>query len=59
MTFADAVEAVVWLRDPRHADEMNAVYREIVKPNPPARATVRIAPIRPQALIEIMITVSR
>lgn len=54
MTFADCVDAVVWLRDPRHAAAMNAVYREIVKPNPPARATVRLPPSSADALIEIM-----
>ncbi|MFN7920434.1 MAG: RidA family protein [Bryobacteraceae bacterium] len=54
MTFADAIDAVVWLRDPRHASAMNEVYREIVKPNPPARATVRLSPTDPDALIEIM-----
>jgi 2-iminobutanoate/2-iminopropanoate deaminase len=59
MTVADVAEAVVWLRDPRHAAEMNSVYRDIVKPNPPARATVRISPLHPQALIEIMMTATR
>lgn len=54
MTFADAVEAVVWLRDPRHAAAMNEVYREIVKPLPPARATVRLSPNTADGLIEIM-----
>lgn len=59
MTFADAVDAVVWLRDPRHAAEMNAVYREIVKPLPPARATVRLSPNPPDGLIEIMMIAHR
>jgi 2-iminobutanoate/2-iminopropanoate deaminase len=54
MTFADAVDAVVWLRDPRHAAAMNEVYREIVKPLPPARATVRLSPNSADGLIEIM-----
>jgi enamine deaminase RidA (YjgF/YER057c/UK114 family) len=54
MTFADAVDAVVWLRDPRHAAAMNEVYREIVNPNPPSRATVRLSPNTADGLIEIM-----
>jgi enamine deaminase RidA (YjgF/YER057c/UK114 family) len=59
MTFANAVDTVVWLRDPRHAAGMNSVYREMVKPNPPARATVRIAPADADALIEIMMIAVR
>jgi 2-iminobutanoate/2-iminopropanoate deaminase len=54
MTFADTADAVVWLREPRHAAAMNEVYREIVKPNPAARATVRLSPGAADALIEIM-----
>ena len=54
MTFADTVDAVIWLREPRHAAAMNEVYREIVKPNPPARATVRLSPNTAEGLIEIM-----
>ncbi len=54
MTFADTVDAVIWLREPRHAAAMNEVYREIVKPNPPARATVRLSPNTADGLIEIM-----
>ena len=59
LTFADAVDAVVWLRDPRHAAAMNDVYREVVKPNPPARATVRLAPNSADGLIEIMMIASK
>jgi 2-iminobutanoate/2-iminopropanoate deaminase len=56
LTFSDALDAVVYLRDARHVADMNAVYREIVKPNPPVRATVRIAPIHPDSLIQIIMT---
>lgn len=59
MTFADAVDCVVWLQDARHFTGMNEVYREVVKPNPPARATVRIAPASAAALIEIMMIASK
>jgi enamine deaminase RidA (YjgF/YER057c/UK114 family) len=56
MTFADTLEAVVWLRDPRHAGAMNQVYREIVKPKPAARATVRLAATDPDVLIQIVMS---
>lgn len=54
MTFADVLDSTVWLRDARDFSAMNEVYREVVKPDPPARATVRMAPLSPDALIEIM-----
>jgi len=44
MTFADVVESTVWMRDARDFAGMNEAYAEIVTPNPPARATVRISP---------------
>lgn len=59
MTFADTIDSVVWIRDGRLATAMNEVYREIVKPDPPARATVRIAPSSSEALIEIMMIASK
>lgn len=59
MTFGDVVDTVVWLRDGRHAVQMNEVYRQIVTPNPPARATVRIAPNNAEGLIEIMMIASK
>jgi 2-iminobutanoate/2-iminopropanoate deaminase len=59
MTFADTVDSVVWIRDGRLAQAMNEVYREVVKPGPPARATVRIAPSSSEALIEIMMIASK
>lgn len=55
-SLADSVEAVVWLRDPRDAAAMNAVYRDIVKPNPAARATVRLSPIGLDSRITITMT---
>ena len=36
------------------AAAMNEVYREVVKPNPPARATVLLAPGSAEGLVEIM-----
>ncbi|MBL8216945.1 MAG: hypothetical protein JNK87_39870 [Bryobacterales bacterium] len=55
-SLADSIEAVVWLRDPRDAAAMNAVYRDIVKPNPAARATVRLSPIDLDSRITINMT---
>lgn len=54
MTFANVVDSTVWLRDARDFAGMNEVYREIVGPDPPARATVRIPPNSGEMLIEIM-----
>jgi|GEM_PF-225186 len=54
MSWEDTVDAVVWLREPRYAAAMNEVYSGIVKPNPPARATVRLSPNSADGLIEIM-----
>jgi len=59
MTFADAVDCVVWLRDARHFAQMNEVYREYVKPDPPARATVRIPPTSSEGLIEVMMIAAK
>jgi enamine deaminase RidA (YjgF/YER057c/UK114 family) len=54
MTFANVVDATVWMRDARQFAEMNEVYGEIAGPHPPARTTVRIPPNSGESLIEIM-----
>jgi 2-iminobutanoate/2-iminopropanoate deaminase len=59
MTFADIVDSTVWLRDSRDFAGMNEVYREIVQPNPPARATVRIPPNSGKMLVEIMMVAEK
>ncbi len=58
-TFADVVDSVVWLRDARDFAGMNEVYRNVVKPDPPARATVRIPPASAEALVEIMMVAEK
>jgi enamine deaminase RidA (YjgF/YER057c/UK114 family) len=40
MDMSNAVFAQVWLAYPPHFDAMNEAYREIVKSDPPARATL-------------------
>jgi enamine deaminase RidA (YjgF/YER057c/UK114 family) len=59
MTFGDIVDSVVWLRDARHFQDMNAVYRETVTPNPPARATLRMPAVAADVLVEIMMVASK
>ena len=58
-TFADVVDSTVFLRDARDFQGMNEVYREIVRPNPPARATVRVPQVSGDSLVEIMMVASK
>ena len=58
MTFEDVVDSVVWLRDMRHAPQMDAVYRESA-PKPHPRTVVGIPPTSWNALVEIMVTAER
>ena len=58
-TFADVVDSTVFLRDGRDFQGMNEVYGEIVRPDPPARATVRVPQISGESLVEIMMVASK
>ena len=58
MTFDDVVDSVVWLRDMRHAPQMDAVYREVA-PKPHPRTVIGIPPTSWDALVEIMVTAER
>lgn len=58
-TWADIVDSTVYLRDTRHFAAMNEVYRETVKLDPPARATVRIPLNSVEGLVEIMMVAVR
>ena len=58
-TFADVVDSTVFLRDARDFQGMNEVYREIVRPDPPARATMRISQGSEHSLVEIMMVASK
>ena len=56
LTFDDVVDATVYLSDARYYGAMNAVYREMVGKAPPARATVGMQLMTPDAWVEIQMT---
>ena len=56
LTFDDVVEATVYLSDARFYSAMNDVYREVLGKYPPARATVGMPLMSPDALVEIQMT---
>lgn len=47
------VKTTVYLKDINHFKEMNEVYREFFKKDFPARATIQVAALPKNALIEI------
>ncbi|HEV8131731.1 MAG TPA: RidA family protein [Acidobacteriota bacterium] len=47
------VKTTVYLKDMNHFQEMNQVYGEYFKENPPARATVEVARLPKDVLVEI------
>ncbi len=54
------LQAQIWLTDMKNYTAMNAVWNDWVDPkNPPARACVRSEFVRPDILIEIMVTAAR
>jgi reactive intermediate/imine deaminase len=53
------VDSVVYLSDPGHAAAMNEVYRQVLRRDFPARATVGAGLMAPDALVEIMMTAVR
>ncbi len=59
MDWGDVESATVFLTDIRHYQAMNAVYREVMPPPPPARATVGTQLMSPDALVEIQMVASR
>jgi enamine deaminase RidA (YjgF/YER057c/UK114 family) len=52
----NVVEATVYLTDPEAFEAMNAVYREMFRAAPPARAAVIVGLVDRQALVEILMT---
>jgi enamine deaminase RidA (YjgF/YER057c/UK114 family) len=52
----DVAEATVWLPNLAHFASMNAVYRDMFKAAPPARATVGAALVAKEAHVEIAMT---
>ncbi|ABR90235.1 translation initiation inhibitor [Janthinobacterium sp. Marseille] len=55
----DVLMSTVYLKDLNDFAAMNRVYGEYFKTNPPARATVQVARIPRDALIEIAVIVGR
>jgi len=53
--YTDVVVSNVFLRDTRHFQGMNGVYRTYFETNPPTRATVQADLLDPQALIQISV----
>lgn len=53
--YSDVVVSNVFLRDTRHFQAMNGVYRTYFQTNPPTRATVQADLLDPEALIQISV----
>jgi len=57
--YSDVVVSNVFLRDTRHFQAMNGVYRTYFETNPPTRATVQADLLDPDALIQISVVAAR
>ena len=57
--FDDVVDALVFVSDIRHYQAMNEVYQEMMPSPPPARATVGVPLMSPDALVEIQVLAAR
>ncbi len=55
LDYADVVVSNVFLRDTRHFQGMNRVYRTYFETSPPTRATVQADLLDPRALIQISV----
>ncbi len=55
LSYSDVVVSNVFLRDTRHFQAMNAVYRTYFQNDPPTRATVQADLLDPEALIQISV----
>ncbi|HSR68744.1 MAG TPA: RidA family protein [Acidobacteriota bacterium] len=53
LDFSDVLEANVWLGDIRYYDALNEIYSQMLPLAPPARTTVGMQLMAPQALVEI------
>ncbi len=56
---SDVVVSNVFLRDTRHFQAMNGVYRTYFQTNPPTRATVQADLLDPDALFQISVVAAR
>ena len=54
--WSHVVDAIVYLPDMTRFEEMNAVYREVITKDFPARATVGVPLMSADGLVEIMVT---
>ncbi len=59
LDYADVVVSNVFLRDTRHFQGMNGVYRTYFQSGPPTRATVQADLLHPDALIQISVIAAR
>lgn len=59
LTFDDVLDVLVYVSDIRFYNDMNEVYREVMPSPPPARATVGVQLVSPDALVEIMMLAER
>lgn len=57
--FDDVVNVLVFVSDMRYYQAMNEVYRELMPSPPPARATVGVPLMSPDALVEIQMLATR
>lgn len=58
LSYSDVVVSNVFLRDTRHFQAMNGVYRTYFRVAPPTRATVQADLLDPDALIQISVVAS-
>ena len=59
LDYTDVVVSHVFLRDTRHFQGMNGVYRTYFQVDPPTRATVQADLLDPEALIQISVVAAR
>ena len=59
LDFSDVVRSTVYLVDFDAWDDYNAVYREFLPTDPPARATIGVSRLAADYLIEIEVTAAR
>lgn len=59
LTHDDVLMSTVYMKDLNDFAKMNQVYGEFFKTNPPARATVQVARIPRDAMIEIAVVAAR
>jgi 2-iminobutanoate/2-iminopropanoate deaminase len=56
LTFADVVKTSIFLKDMKDFNEVNKIYEESFKVDPPARETVQVTRLPKEAKVEISVT---